>query len=114
MNIAPEATLTEVERIVRHPQTAIRGLVLTLKFSDWSRAELLPELVERVRNWGYRDVRTKQLVTGGREVCLVALRRKALRRLTGKAGRKRKSPTTVADSVERQDASHNDLSGPHF
>jgi 23S rRNA (cytidine2498-2'-O)-methyltransferase len=114
MNIAPQATLDEVERIVRHPQTTIRGLILTLKFSDWSRAAQLPDLASCVRAWGYRDVRTKQLVTGGQEVCLVALRRKALRRLTGKAGRKRKSRTTAADSVERHDTAHKDLSGPHF
>ncbi len=85
MNIAPEDTLDEVEAIVTNPQVSIRGLVLTLKFSDWSVAARLPEFVERVRGWGYRDVRTRQLVSGGQEVCLVALRRRALRRL----GRKR-------------------------
>jgi 23S rRNA (cytidine2498-2'-O)-methyltransferase len=87
MNIAPEATLDEVEAIVTHPNVTIRGMVLTLKFSDWSRAELLPEITKRVHDWGYRDVRVRQLVTGGQEVCLVALRRKALRRLGRRAGR---------------------------
>ena len=51
------------------------------------RGERLPEFVERVRGWGYRDVRTRQLVTGGQEVCLVALRRKALRRLAASTAR---------------------------
>ena len=66
-------------------------MVLTLKFSEWSVAERLPEFVARVRGWGYRDVRMRQLVTGGQEICLVALRRKALRRLGGKHGRKRET-----------------------
>ena len=81
MNIAPQDTLDEVEAIVTHPSVSIRGLVLTLKFSEWSVAEQLPKFVSRVREWGYRDVRYRQLVTGGQEICLVALRRKALRRL---------------------------------
>jgi 23S rRNA (cytidine2498-2'-O)-methyltransferase len=121
MNIAPESTLDEVEAIVRHPGLSIRGLVLTLKFADWGRAEKLPELVSRVRGWGYRDVRTRQLVTGGQEVCLVALRRKALRRL----GRKRnqdlalsrastKSSEADGKRQERRDKPHKTLPGPHI
>ena len=38
MNIAPEDTLGEVEPIVTSPQVSIRGLVLTLKFSEWGVA----------------------------------------------------------------------------
>jgi hypothetical protein len=96
-------------------------LVLTFKFADWGRAEKLPELVSRVRGWGYRDVRTRQLVTGGQEVCLVALRRKALRRL----GRKRNQdvalsrPSTKRSEPdgkrqERRDKPHKTLPGPHI
>jgi 23S rRNA (cytidine2498-2'-O)-methyltransferase len=90
MNVAPQYTLDTVEAIVTHPDVTIRGLVLTLKLADWSLAAQLPEFAERVRGWGYRDVRMRQLATGGQEVCLVALRRKALRRLGRKRRRKRK------------------------
>jgi 23S rRNA (cytidine2498-2'-O)-methyltransferase len=86
-------------------------MVLTLKLSDWSVANRLPEFVERVRGWGYRDVRTRQLVTGGQEICLVALRRKALRRLGGKRRRARK---TGSQEQNRADQSHSTPSGPHF
>ena len=110
MNIAPDATLDEVERVVTHPELAIRGMILTLKFSDWSASARLPELAARVRGWGYRDVRTRQLVTGGQEVCLVALRRKALRRL-GKLNRKRKRRPRAKS---RRDEPHTTLPGPHF
>jgi 23S rRNA (cytidine2498-2'-O)-methyltransferase len=111
MNIAPEATLDEVESIVTHPDVAIRGMILTLKFSDWSVASRLPEFATRVRGWGYRDVRTRQLATGGQEVCLVALRRKALRRLGGKL-RRVKNRRPRAES--RRDEPHTKLPGPHF
>jgi 23S rRNA (cytidine2498-2'-O)-methyltransferase len=111
MNIAPEDTLDEVEAIVTSPQVSIRGMVLTLKMSDWSVASRLPAYVERVRGWGYRDVRTRQLVTGGQEICLVALRRKALRRLGGKRRRARK---TDPKDQNRADQPHSTPSGPHF
>jgi 23S rRNA (cytidine2498-2'-O)-methyltransferase len=112
MNIAPQATLDEVEAIVTHPGVAIRGMVLTLKFSDWKLAASLPDIVARVRGWGYREVRTRQLVTGGQEVCLVALRRKALRRLGAKPNRKRRSRSP--SSKQRRDEPHPTLPGPHF
>lgn len=108
MNIAPDDTLDEVEAIVTSPQAAIRGLVLTLKFSDWSVAARLPEFIERVRGWGYRDVRARQLITGGQEVCLVALRRKALRRLRGRRHR------TAKKRQARVDEAHSSPAGPHF
>jgi 23S rRNA (cytidine2498-2'-O)-methyltransferase len=112
MNIAPQATMDELRAIVTHPQATIRGLILTLKFADWSQAERLPELAAHVRDWGFRDVRTRQLITGGTEVCLVALRRKALRRLGKKARRKRK-PTTRDENL-RHDAAHPAPPQPHI
>jgi 23S rRNA (cytidine2498-2'-O)-methyltransferase len=83
MNIAPEATLDEVEAIVTHPGVTLRGMILTLKLANWDVAERLPTFMDRVRALGFRDVRARQLVTGGQEICIAALRRKALRRLGG-------------------------------
>jgi 23S rRNA (cytidine2498-2'-O)-methyltransferase len=111
MNIAPEATLAEVEAIVTHPGVSIRGMVVTLKLADWHGARRLRELAARVRGWGYRDVRTRQLVTGGQEVCLAALRRKALRRLRRPLNQTRKRATR---RESRTDAPHSTLPGPHF
>jgi 23S rRNA (cytidine2498-2'-O)-methyltransferase len=113
MNIPPDATLDEVETIVTHAGVTIRGMVLTLKLSDWSLAERLPEFVQRVRSWGYRDVRVRQLVSGGQEVCLVALRRKALRRLA-KSVRKPHSRKRNANSRTRTDAPCSAPPTPHF
>jgi 23S rRNA (cytidine2498-2'-O)-methyltransferase len=111
MNIAPAATLDEVEAIVKRPGHSIRGMVLTLKLSDWKRADRLPEYTARVRAWGYRDVRTRQLTTGGQEVCLVALKRKALRRVGSKRAR---TKTSRRATTGRTDSAHPTLQGPHF
>jgi 23S rRNA (cytidine2498-2'-O)-methyltransferase len=111
MNVAPEATLDEVEAIVTQPSLTIRGTILTLKLSDWTSAVKLPQFVARVRGWGYRDVRTRQLTTGGQEVCLVALKRKALRRVGAKLNRKRRSR---GRETHRKDEAHSTLPGPHF
>jgi len=81
MNVAPAYTLDAVESIVKHEETAIRGLLLTLKLADWKLAEELPKYVERVRSWGYRDVRTRQLAFNRQEICLVALRNRSQRRV---------------------------------
>jgi 23S rRNA (cytidine2498-2'-O)-methyltransferase len=108
MNIAPDAALDDIEPIVTHPGGTIRGMIITLKLSDWYAADRLPQLAERVRGWGFRDVRLRQLVTGGQEVCLVALRRKALRRMGKNRSRKRSGATL------RRDAPQTRPSGPHF
>ncbi|NOY40567.1 MAG: hypothetical protein GXP26_01845 [Planctomycetes bacterium] len=81
MSVAPSYTLDAVEDIVTNKARTIRGMVLTLKLSDWKLAEQLPEYIERVRSWGYRDVRTRQLAFNRQEVCLVALRSRGQRRV---------------------------------
>jgi 23S rRNA (cytidine2498-2'-O)-methyltransferase len=124
MNLAPNYTLDAAEAVVQHPGAAIRGMILTLKLADWSLAEQLPEFAARVYGWGFRDVRMRQLATGGKEVCLVALRRKELRR----QNRKRKSVAKKASAKgerasarghaarkrKRPDPPHSSLTGPHF
>jgi 23S rRNA (cytidine2498-2'-O)-methyltransferase len=123
MNLAPNYTLDAVEAVVSHPDVRIRGMVLTLKLAEWNLADRLGEYAARVRGWGFRDVRMRQLASGGQEICLVALRRKELRRL----GRKRKSKrkdgerTSARGSTPseprtqfRHDPPQASLSGPHF
>lgn len=113
MNIAPGDTLDEVEAIVMHPGVALRGLIVTLKLSGWNIADHIPEFVERVHAWGFRDVRVRQLVTGRQEVCLAALRRKALRRLGRQPAHCRRRNSSRGRRT-RRDAPHSATSGPHF
>jgi 23S rRNA (cytidine2498-2'-O)-methyltransferase len=116
MNLAPNYTLDAVEAVIKHADVHIRGLVLTLKLADWDQAEHLADYVARVRGWGFRDVRMRQLASGGQEVCLVALRRKALRRLSRKrqVGKKAVAKDRSKGGAVRQDPPHEALSGPHF
>ena len=74
MNIAPNDTLAEVERIVGHRGNRIRGLILTLKLNDWNLAEQVPAYLERIRGWGYPRVRARQLSYNRQEICLAGLR----------------------------------------
>jgi len=102
INATPNYTLDAVEAIVIHPQTSIRGLLLTLKFSNWQLADNLPRYVERVRGWGYQDVRTRQLAHNRQELCLAALRSRKQRRLRRSTRRHL-----------RPDSAHTNTRGPH-
>jgi len=82
VNIRPEPLLSMVEAIVTHAAVKIRGLMLTLKLADWALAEAIPSYLERVRSWGYRYVRARQLAHNRREICVAALRSRSLRRRT--------------------------------
>ena len=71
-NVAPKYTLDTVEAIVTQPNVRIEGLLLTLKLTDWALAAELPLFHKRIRSWGYRRVRARQLAFNRQEVCVVA------------------------------------------
>jgi hypothetical protein len=56
-------------------------MILTLKLAEWSLVDELPACVERVKSWGYKDVRLRQLAFNRQEICLAALRSRAQRRI---------------------------------
>ena len=104
INATPTYTLDAVEQIVTNELANIRGMILTLKLTDWKLAHELPQFIERVRNWGSRDVRTQQLAFNRQEVCLVALRSRGQRRVQRKSRRH-----------TRHDAAHaSKTAGPHL
>jgi 23S rRNA (cytidine2498-2'-O)-methyltransferase len=72
MNIDPRSTMAAIERVVTAPGVRLRGVIATLKLPDWSRASELGAWLARFRSWGYEPA-ARQLSTGGREVCVVAL-----------------------------------------
>ena len=73
MNIDPRSTLESIGRIVTAAGVQPAGIIATLKLPDWSRAGELPGWLDHFRSWGFVP-RARQLSTGGREVCVVALR----------------------------------------
>ncbi|MEQ8847657.1 SAM-dependent methyltransferase [Botrimarina sp.] len=91
INAAPDYTLDAVERLVTHPSTHVRGLLLTLKLlgPNLARPEVVAATIGRVRSWGYGEVRTRQLAHNRREYCLAAVRSRGQRRLA--RGRKRQA-----------------------
>ena len=104
MNVAPNYTLDAVEEIVSRTELSVRGMILTLKLADWRLADFLGQYVERVKGWGYLDVRVRQLVHNRQEVCLVALKSRSQRRV------KRKSRRQLR--IDSAHASEHD--SPHF
>lgn len=93
INAAPRYTLEAVEGVVTHrTATTIRGVIMTLKLTKWELAtpEQLSKYVAQVRSWGYQDVRLRQLAFNRREICVVALRSRAQRRVKrGGSGKRR-------------------------
>jgi 23S rRNA (cytidine2498-2'-O)-methyltransferase len=81
-NIAPKNTLDDVEAIVTHRDVHVRGMIVTLKLSDWKGLGSLPAYVERVGGWGFDDVITRQLAFNRQEICLAARRRSRAGRRT--------------------------------
>jgi 23S rRNA (cytidine2498-2'-O)-methyltransferase len=75
MNVAPQYTLDTVEAIVTHSEVDVRGLLLTLKLLDWSLAAEIPAYLERIRTWGYHEVRARQLSHNRQEICVTARRK---------------------------------------
>ena len=88
MNAVPKYTLDAVEAIVTHPTIHIRGLLLTLKLTDWRLAEHIPEYLDRIRSWGYEVVRARQLMHNRQEICVAAMNRAARRRVSSPARRR--------------------------
>jgi 23S rRNA (cytidine2498-2'-O)-methyltransferase len=79
-NVAPNHTLDTIERIVTHESVHVRGMILTLKLSQLELANDLPQIFERVKQWGFSYVRARQLAYNRREFCLAAFRNKAILR----------------------------------
>jgi 23S rRNA (cytidine2498-2'-O)-methyltransferase len=73
MNIDPKSTLESIGRVVTAPGARPAGIIATLKLPDWSRAAELPGWLDQFRSWGFTP-RARQLSTGGREVCVAAVR----------------------------------------
>ncbi len=79
MNIDPKSALESIGRVVTAPGAGPRGIIATLKLPDWSRASALPGWLGQFQSWGYAPL-ARQLSTGGREVCVLAIRKRSARR----------------------------------
>ena len=73
MNIDPKSTMAALGRIAMAPGVQLAGIVATLKLPDWSRAAEVSGWIKEFFSWGL-EPRARQLSTGGREICVVAVR----------------------------------------
>ncbi|HUG66124.1 MAG TPA: SAM-dependent methyltransferase [Pirellulaceae bacterium] len=89
-NLAPDHTLDAVEAIVAQDDTHVRGLLLTLKLPEWELASRIPAYLDRVRSWGYKYVRARQLAFNRQEICVCALKNRGMRRFKPKGPIRRK------------------------
>jgi len=71
-NVAPNYTLDTLDGVLTQGGARPEGLVLTLKLTDPALAERLPAIAERIRRYGYRRVRMRQLAYNRQEICAVA------------------------------------------
>lgn len=83
--VDPKYTLDLVDEIVTHEETHIRGLVLTLKLADWELASEISKYVDRVRSWGFKYVKARQLAFNRQEICVCALKHRNMRRFKPKS-----------------------------
>lgn len=73
MNIDPTSTLAALGRVATARNLRLDGIVATLKLPNWSRAAELDDWLAAFRDWGFAP-RARQLSSGGREICVVAVR----------------------------------------
>ena len=73
-NVAPVYTLDTVEGIVTYPTSHIEGMLLTIKLSEWEKANEIDAHIERIRSWGYLKVAVRQLSYNRRECCFAVSR----------------------------------------
>ncbi|MDR0336291.1 MAG: SAM-dependent methyltransferase [Planctomycetaceae bacterium] len=74
INVAPNYTLDVLEEPATRKDIPLRGMLFTLKLFQWSLVEHLPTYIERLRSWGFDEVRVKQLVFNRQELMVAARR----------------------------------------
>lgn len=110
-NVAPNYTLSAVEDIVNYPTSRIRGMIITLKLTNYEVAEQMKDFVERVRGWGFESVKVRQLATNRRECCLVARRGPGWKPpVDPEAKKKRRSGSRGGKRIRQQRAAQADTS----
>ncbi len=79
-NVAPQHSLDTVKALVEGKKTNFSGMLITLKLLNTDLAIRVPDYIKLVKSWGFQYVKARQLAFGKQEVCLMALRRKSMRR----------------------------------
>jgi len=94
LNADPNFSIETIAEIVNHPLVDVKGIILTLKFSEWKNTTSIPDLMKAVKALGFQVVKARQLAFNRREICLVAVKDKFVLRL-GKKNVKPKKPVAT-------------------
>ncbi len=103
VNMPPSYSLELIADFATNSHMHLRGVVATLKLSNWELATQIDDFRNQVKDLGFSVVRTRQLAFNRQEFCLVALRNKFERRLApGKSSiaEKGEKPNAVPTSEE--------------
>ena len=84
INMVPNYTLDTVSEIAAHESVDLKGMVLTLKLTNWEMLESVPGWVDRIKKLGFKYVRTRQLAFNRQEICLIAAKDKFVLRSSKK------------------------------
>lgn len=76
ISMVPNYTLDTVSEIVAHESVNVKGMALNLKLSNWEMLDSVPAWIKRVKELGFKYVRTRQLAFNRQEICLVAAKDK--------------------------------------
>lgn len=97
-NVAPKHTLDTIESIATNQNVHLSGMLITLKILQGKVIADFEGHLERIRSWGFRYVRARQLAFNRNEICVAALKRKSILRF----GRKRKTKSVKPESSTDQ------------
>ncbi len=81
LNMDPNYTLDNIAEIVNYEAVDVKGLILTLKLSDWKMVSGISKLIARTKELGFQVVKSRQLAFNRQEFCLVAVKDKFVLRL---------------------------------
>ena len=76
ISMVPNYTLDTVSEIVAHDSVDVKGMALTLKLTNWEMLDSVPAWIKRVKELGFKYVRTRQLAFNRQEICLIAAKDK--------------------------------------
>jgi len=72
MNLAPEATLAEIEKVVEKAKPSLKGAFITLKMTKFDLVKRVPMYLTLVHNMGLRVIFATQLISHKQEFLIYA------------------------------------------
>lgn len=75
VNLAAPVALHAIRGVVAALRPSLRGLLFTLKLNDWELAAAVPDLLRRIGELGFPEVRATQLPSNRQEIFACGLRR---------------------------------------